>query len=135
LASRVAGFQTWRKLGRHVVKGAKGIAILAPCIYGKKTEPEEDDSPTIKRLGGFKVVWVFAEEDTDGEPLPTLTYAAATGGEELLPQLETAAQKLSIRLTMKKSRKREFKAIPKEDELSYGSRWKHQLKRRSFFMN
>jgi hypothetical protein len=32
LASRVAGFQTWRKLGRHVVKGAKGIAILAPCI-------------------------------------------------------------------------------------------------------
>jgi len=37
LASRVAGFQTWRKLGRHVVKGAKGIAILAPCIYGKKS--------------------------------------------------------------------------------------------------
>lgn len=31
-----AGFQTWRKLGRHVVKGAKGIAILAPCVYGKK---------------------------------------------------------------------------------------------------
>jgi hypothetical protein len=73
LASRVAGFQTWRKLGRHVVKGAKGIAILAPCIYGKKAEPEEDDSPTNKRLGGFKVVWVFAEEDTDGEPLPILT--------------------------------------------------------------
>ena len=63
-ASRVAGFQTWRKLGRHVVKGAKGIAILAPCVYGKKTEPENEDSPTTKRLGGFKVVWVFAEEDT-----------------------------------------------------------------------
>jgi hypothetical protein len=98
LASRVAGFQTWRKLGRHVVKGAKGIAILAPCTYGKKTDTEEDDSPTIKRLGGFKVVWVFAEEDTDGEPLPTLTYAAATGGEELLPQLEAAARTLAIQL-------------------------------------
>jgi hypothetical protein len=98
LASRVAGFQTWRKLGRHVVKGAKGIAILAPCIYGKKAEPESDDSSTTKRLGGFKVVWVFAEEDTDGEPVPTLTYAAATGGEELLPQLEAAARKLSIQL-------------------------------------
>ena len=59
LASRVAGFQTWRKLGRHVVKGAKGIAILAPCLYGKKAEPESDDNPTTKRLGGFKVVWVF----------------------------------------------------------------------------
>jgi hypothetical protein len=64
----------------------------------KKTEPENEDSPTTKRLGGFKVVWVFAEEDTDGDPLPTLTYAAATGGEELLPQLEAAAQRLSIQL-------------------------------------
>ena len=61
------GRKTWRKLGRHVVKGGKGIAILAPCIDGKKTDPEDDDSPTNKRLGGFKVVWVFAEEDTDGE--------------------------------------------------------------------
>jgi hypothetical protein len=26
---------------------------------------------------------VFAQEDTDGEPIPTLTIAAAAGGEEL----------------------------------------------------
>jgi hypothetical protein len=29
-ASKVAGFHTWRKLGRSVKKGESGIAILAP---------------------------------------------------------------------------------------------------------
>ena len=32
-ATHVAGFQTWRKLGRFVKKGEKGIAILAPLVY------------------------------------------------------------------------------------------------------
>jgi hypothetical protein len=35
-SGQVAGFDAWRKLGRHVKKGAKGIAILAPCVYRKK---------------------------------------------------------------------------------------------------
>jgi hypothetical protein len=30
-ATRVAGFHTWRELGRHVKKGEKGIVILAGC--------------------------------------------------------------------------------------------------------
>jgi hypothetical protein len=72
-AQKVAGYQAWRRLGRHVVKGAKGIAILAPCVYRNKTEPDHDDSPTVKRLSGFKTAWVFDLADTDGEPLPTLT--------------------------------------------------------------
>ena len=112
-ASRVAGFQAWRKMGRHVVKGAKGIAILAPCVYGKKADPENEDSPTVKRLSGFKVVWVFAQEDTDGEPLPALTYAAAAGGEELLPQLEAAALKLSIQL--------DYEEIPEQGVQGYST--------------
>jgi hypothetical protein len=69
-ACRVAGFQTWKKLGRHVKKGAKGIAILAPCVYRKKVEADDADSLTVKRLGGFKTCWVFAQEDTEGEPIP-----------------------------------------------------------------
>ena len=32
-ATRVAGFRAWKSLGRHVLKGEKGIAILAPCLY------------------------------------------------------------------------------------------------------
>src|ERR1019366_4705294 len=31
--SRVAGFNTWRNLGRMVRKGEKGLAIFAPCTY------------------------------------------------------------------------------------------------------
>jgi N-terminal domain of anti-restriction factor ArdC/IrrE N-terminal-like domain len=95
-ACRVAGFQTWKKLGRHVKKGAKGIAILAPCVYRKKVEADDADSLTVKRLGGFKTCWVFAQEDTEGEPIPTLTTGAAGGGEEPLPRLEAAAPKLNV---------------------------------------
>jgi antirestriction protein ArdC len=97
-ASRVAGFQTWKKLGRNVKKGAKGIAILAPCLYRRKADPENEDSPTVQKLGGFKVAYVFDLASTEGEPLPALQYAAAEGGEELLPHLEAAVEKLSVQL-------------------------------------
>jgi len=100
-AQRVAGYQAWRKLGRHVNKGAKGIAILAPCVYRKKTEPDNEDSSdsssTVKKLVGFKTAWVFDLADTAGDPLPTLTYAAADGGDELLARLEwTTEEELGI---------------------------------------
>ena len=39
-ASHVAGFQAWRKLGRWVRKGERGIAILAPIARGKGIRPE-----------------------------------------------------------------------------------------------
>jgi antirestriction protein ArdC len=87
-SGQVAGFNAWRKLGRHVKKGAKGIAILAPCVYRKKADDTKEDSPTVKRLSGFKTAYVFCESDTEGEPLPTLTYGAESGGEELLGRLE-----------------------------------------------
>jgi antirestriction protein ArdC len=97
-ASKVAGFQTWKKLGRNVKKGAKGIAILAPCLYRGKADPENEDSPTVQKLGGFKVAYVFDYSVTGGEPLPALQYAAAAGGEDLLPKLEAAAGKLAVQL-------------------------------------
>ena len=87
-SGQVAGFNAWRKLGRHVKKGAKGIAILAPCVHRKKADDTKEDSPTVKRLSGFKTAYVFCESDTDGEPLPALTYGAESGGEELLTRLE-----------------------------------------------
>ncbi|MFZ0592326.1 MAG: ArdC-like ssDNA-binding domain-containing protein [Bryobacteraceae bacterium] len=85
---QVAAFHAWRKLGRHVKKGAKGIAILAPCVYRKKADDDEEDSPTSKSVRGFRTVYVFCEEDTDGQPLPRLTYGAESGGDELLSRLE-----------------------------------------------
>ena len=37
-ATHVAGFNTWKKLGRYVMKGEKGIGIIAPMIFGAKNE-------------------------------------------------------------------------------------------------
>jgi antirestriction protein ArdC len=70
-ARRVAGFQTWRKLGRYVRKGEKGIAIIAPLVHRKSEE--ETEAPEGERvLAGFKVAHIFSEEQTDGEPLPEI---------------------------------------------------------------
>ena len=61
-AQRVAGFHTWKSLGRNVKKGAKGIAILAPCVR-KKTAEEADKQRKGERLSemrlcGFRVTHV-----------------------------------------------------------------------------
>jgi hypothetical protein len=44
-ATRVAGFGTWKEMGRFVKKGEKGIQILAPMIgYRRKKADAEQDS-------------------------------------------------------------------------------------------
>ncbi|MFZ0593575.1 MAG: ArdC-like ssDNA-binding domain-containing protein [Bryobacteraceae bacterium] len=75
-ASHVAGFHTWHKFGRHVRKGAKGIAILAPMVCKKKADGQEaEDEET--RVFGFRTAYVFDVADTDGEELPE--FAAVSG--------------------------------------------------------
>lgn len=66
-ATHVAGFHAWRKLGRFVRKGEKGIAILAPIAY--KNDNESDDAEE-REVRGFRAVHVFDIGQTDGEPLP-----------------------------------------------------------------
>jgi hypothetical protein len=57
-ASHVAGFHAWRKWGRHVRKGAKGIAILAPMVCKKRTDgADTEDEQT--RILGFRTAFVF----------------------------------------------------------------------------
>ena len=75
-ATRVAGFQTWRSLGRHVRKGEKGIAILAP-ILGRR-DPEPDDKSRV--VVGFRAAYVFDIAQTDGEPLPAPSEASGDPG-------------------------------------------------------
>ena len=65
-ATRVAGFQTWRTMGRFVRKGEKGIAILAPIIGRREAESDDDNARMVK---GFRAAYVFDVEQTDGEPL------------------------------------------------------------------
>lgn len=74
-ATRVAGFHTWRKLGRFVRKGEKGIVIIAPMMIRKReaeTQPSDSDDQPEKLLR-FKAVYVFDVSQTDGEPLPEFT--------------------------------------------------------------
>ncbi|MFX8817162.1 ArdC family protein, partial [Acinetobacter baumannii] len=72
-ASQVAGFHTWRTLGRYVKAGEKGIAILAPMLMKRDQHDASDSSPpedSEDRLVRFKVAYVFDVSQTDGEPLP-----------------------------------------------------------------
>ena len=66
-ATRVAGFATWKRLGRAVLKGERAIWILAPMI-GKRTSTVDGDER--RPIVGFRAVPVFDVAQTDGEPLP-----------------------------------------------------------------
>jgi hypothetical protein len=99
-ATRVAGFNTWKSLGRFVKKGQTGIRILAPIIR----KVDEEKIGTIERVSrpfGFRTVAVFDYAQTEGEPLPELNTNATEGGEAFLPLLEKAAAQLNITLVYK----------------------------------
>ena len=75
-ATRVAGFHAWLKLGRHVRKGEKGIAILAPILCKLRADRDKqknDDAstlaPALSRLVGFRTAYVFDICQTEGEEL------------------------------------------------------------------
>jgi hypothetical protein len=86
-ARKVAGMRTWNELGRRVKRGEKGIAILAPMIgkSRKKREPSEGEDTDASKsvLLGFRKVYAWAEEQTEGAPLPTLGEATGEVGEYL----------------------------------------------------
>ena len=65
-ATRVAGFHTWRTLGRFVRKGEKGIAILAPIASRRRADTTDDDS---RHVVGFRAAHVFEglSRDSDHE--------------------------------------------------------------------
>jgi len=76
-ATRVAGFQTWRTMGRFVRKGEKGIAILAPIVVRREAESATDNTRSVV---GFRAAYVFDVAQTDGEPLPTPAEASGDPG-------------------------------------------------------
>ena len=84
-ATQVAGFKTWKDLGRWVKKGEKGIAILAPCFPPKERKPKPEDNEEKEEEEievspiYFKVVHVFDIGQTDGEPLPEFEVPSLTG--------------------------------------------------------
>jgi len=96
-ASRVAGFQKWRELGRFVRKGERGIAIFAPCT-AKRTETDEVTGEDVERKRlYFRIVHVFDVAQTDGEALPMLDVPSVeSAADVLLASLERVANKRGI---------------------------------------
>ena len=74
-ATRVAGFNTWKQLGRNVKKGAKGIMILAPVVMRKGKEEAFPENDEEKAAVGFRAVFVFDQNDTEGKPIAELGSA------------------------------------------------------------
>ncbi len=94
-ATHVAGFNAWKKLGRHVVKGEKGIGIIAPMVYGKKNDEaisSEDKDDDKERRIRFKAVRVFDVSQTDGDPLPEFAAIVGEPGEHLARLRDLVAQ-------------------------------------------
>ncbi len=78
------GYRQWQAAGRQVKKGERAAHILAPR-FRKVASEDEDEARQI--LTGFLSVAVFADHQTEGEPLPVFDYAPA----ELPPLAEVAA--------------------------------------------
>lgn len=103
-ARRVAGFQTWKQVGRNVVKGAKGIAILAPIMVKDKSKPAATDqlvtvegaAMAVKKHLWFRTVYVFDYADTEGKPLDVLSLADVHDDNGKLETVEAAVRYLGI---------------------------------------
>lgn len=97
-ATHVAGYNAWKKMGRFVKRGEKGIPILAPMLY--REQPEDEDS--LKVLRGFRVVYVFDLAQTDGQPLPeTPNWKSPEKNLELQKKLMDFAEQNGIQVTIK----------------------------------
>ena len=111
-ASLVAGFQSWKNnFKRNVVKGEKGIKILAPSPFKIRQEMEKIDPETQKPVIGadgkpvkeekeitipaFKVVSVFDVSQTEGKELPDIAVDMLTGDVEHFKDVFAALEKTS----------------------------------------
>ena len=86
-ATRVAGLYAWNQLGRRVMKGQKGIRILAPIIGFRRKKDEEttrsNDPAAINKpmLVGFRSACVFDVSQTEGPDLPNMREVSGDAGE------------------------------------------------------
>jgi len=79
-AQQCAGLKTWNRLGRYVLPGQRGIAILAPITprhqrRGTASAGREDVSESELRdseeiVTSFRRVYIFSVDQTAGAPLP-----------------------------------------------------------------
>ena len=111
-ASLVAGFSAWKNnFERNVMKGQKGIKIIAPSPYKIKQEMQKIDPHTQKPVIGkdgkpvteekevtipaYKVVSVFDVSQTEGKELPDIAVDELTGDVDRYKDFFAALEKTS----------------------------------------
>lgn len=89
-ARYAATFKGWQELGRHVRKGEKGLMILQPCFSRSTEEQDEkqEDGEDSRRFRGFRPLYLFGLDQTDGPDLPTVTPSDVTGPEAFPASVE-----------------------------------------------
>jgi len=107
-ASFVAGYRQWqKKFNRHVKKGEKGIAILAPFTYKKEvkksnlnSDTDDQETEEVKRTY-FNTVYVFDISQTEGEPVPELDMELENTNQKLINLLLDYAKSQEIEIAFK----------------------------------
>lgn len=109
-ATLVTSYKNWQSMGRQVMKGEKGITIIAPAPYKKMKEKEvlnENQRPIMGTDGKpktekvevtvphFKAVTVFDIAQTSGEPIQTLAPELLTAAVQNFDSFMQAIQKIS----------------------------------------
>ena len=111
-ASLVAGFSAWKNnFERNVMKGQKGIKIIAPSPYKIKQEMQKIDPHTQKPIIGkdgkpvteekeitipaYKVVSVFDVSQPEGKALPDIAVDELTGDVDRYKDFFAALEKTS----------------------------------------
>ena len=111
-ASLLAGFSAWKNnFERNVMRGQKGIKIIAPSPYKIKQEMQKIDPHTQKPVIGkdgkpvteekevtipaYKVVSVFDVSQTEGKELPDIAVDELTGDVDRYKDFFAALEKTS----------------------------------------
>ena len=91
-ATRLAGFQSWKKFGRHVKKGEKGIKVIAPTPFKKTVEEDGEEKEVV--VPRYKVVSTYDVSQTEGKPLPEIA-STLTGSVDSYDDLMAALAQVS----------------------------------------
>jgi hypothetical protein len=100
-ATRVAGFHTWKELGRFVKRGEKGIQILAPMVGHRRRKDDadrnrthDDNAKPAPVLIGFRAVYVFDRLSRDLRPAWPATFSRTARG-QACPSMAAATSSLN----------------------------------------
>jgi len=102
-ATYVQGFSEWKRKGRKVKKGEKGIFIFAPIIVKQEVEKEDPSTGNttkeiINKLRGFKVAYVWDISQTEGKEIPDDEVIFVPAGRDPAEFLNTLIKQSDLKI-------------------------------------